>query len=109
MNVAEVLRAAAKRFAEDGTWITGMMAVSEFGYRVSPCSEKAKCWCSLGAIDSTGATWENVGDAIHFFGRFVGGNNIAEWNDAPGRTQAEVVEAFEAAAEKWERENGASK
>src|SRR5476649_2905513 len=38
-----------------------------------------------------------VGDVIKFFGQQVQASSVAEWNDVPGRTHAEVMSAFDLA------------
>ena len=53
-------------------------------------------WCSIGAIEwAGGGTAES--SAKRALWRAVGTACISDWNDAPGRTQAEVLEAFDRA------------
>lgn len=61
--------------------------------------------CALGAINqaTTGDPYKN--DFVNNSGahralkRVIGGDSIVKWNNAPERTQAEVIEAFGKAAE----------
>ena len=63
------------------------------------------CFCSLGAIEQVGGDcWNELPELWQPLAQAIGTNPcegfaIATWNDAPGRTQAEVVEAFRKAAE----------
>lgn len=50
-------------------------------------------YCVLGSIQHERATFR----AQDYFTRAIGGNNIAAWNDAKGRTKEEVLEAFDKA------------
>ncbi len=65
------------------------------------------CFCLYGAVNRVvagDAESDLVGDEYFLpLARAIGEDrnplNLAEWNDAPGRTQAEVVEAFRKAAD----------
>jgi hypothetical protein len=70
-------------------------------------SKRAVRWCAAGAISRCSGVddgdWSNT-DAvspINLLWLYLGGNKpIGDWNDDPSRTQAEVVAALRAAAEK---------
>jgi hypothetical protein len=58
---------------------------------------RAVCFCIVGAIERTHGdadfqAWEALRDAAN-----GGTGSVAEWNDAPERTHAEVMDAFDAA------------
>jgi hypothetical protein len=68
------------------------------GYAVSSRSDDACAWCALAALSvvTNGPYWP----AAESLSRVVYGHsngNIPLWNDAPERTQAEVLEAFDRA------------
>ncbi|RYG90143.1 MAG: hypothetical protein EON59_00755 [Alphaproteobacteria bacterium] len=102
-TVAEVLDAAADLIEPEGAWTKGAFArdisgkdTSLFGYR-----GKAVCWCLLGATQEAAGD-DDDGVADHFFAQFLGAaaqDGLACWNDAPERTQAEVVAKLREAAE----------
>ena len=86
-----------------------------FGKRryVDPASKYALCFCSLGAISRvTGADTLHVPftDEAKRLAAVIDGTSgdvfcdIIEWNDAPERTQAEVLAAFDRAIELAESE-----
>lgn len=98
-TVSEILNAAADLLEKPGAWTTGDYARGD------------DCFCALGAICEIEGQVKPRGnvvvekeesDASRAFALFVMGEpepyHVARWNDAPGRTQAEVVAALRAAA-----------
>jgi hypothetical protein len=66
----------------------------------------AVCWCVFGAVHvvSDYRTWENAWKCVEraaceagFYGDHGTGNGPVRFNDAPGRTQAEVLELIDRA------------
>lgn len=65
------------------------------------------CFCLYGAVNMVvdGVPWSELTPDEYFvpLADVIGGEateyNLASWNDAPERTQAEVIEAFRKAAE----------
>lgn len=101
MTPREVLLKAAE-LVERG-WCQGTGAKNGAGREVSTTGRAAVCWCAEGALGRAAHGCED-----HDF--YAAKNallralpslvlSIPEWNDAPGRTQAEVVAALRAAAE----------
>ena len=93
VDIARILNAAADLIEPDGAWTQGAAARNADG-KVS--LENATCWCLYGAIgnfaeESWDVVWED-------FKRLSGIRAPIAWNDAPERTQSEVVEALRAAA-----------
>lgn len=76
-------------------WTTGTYARDAAGKRCDMHSPRASCWCASAAIILC-IPVDN--DALRSFTDSVlsMGFTIAQWNDAPGRTQQEVIEALEA-------------
>lgn len=106
MTPREVLLKAAA-LVERG-WTQHEMARDRVGNKVSPISDTAVCWCALGAAkrvaDGHTHPYSHARDALyaHLFAHPDSGDGpdpVTTWNDAPGRTQAEVVAALKAAAE----------
>lgn len=67
-------------------------------YRRRSHPEAMPAVCALGALrmaTDNGADLERAAERLGFF---VGNADIAEWNDAPERTPAEVVSALRGAA-----------
>ncbi len=81
-EVRDVLLGAAD-VIERGGWCQGAYERSG-SFCVSGAIRKASGWKADGhlttiCVDAHGALWQALGE------------NMADWNDAPGRTQAEVV------------------
>jgi hypothetical protein len=113
---AEVLRAAADLIEPEGKWVQGALAGDEQGRPLRAAVTGADfcgfCWCAWGSLDM--ATWnaavkdqrdgawkarDGARVALHSYL----GRDVAAWNDAPERTQAEVVAALRAAADRAEQ------
>lgn len=109
MDVATVLNAAADLIEPEGAWAQGAFAADDFGSKwqeYEPAMYGAVCWCAIGAVaEVTGEnpweTWEAspAGAAMDAIKQVIGGP-VALWNDAPDRTQAEVVTALRQAAQR---------
>ena len=60
----------------------------------------AVCWCALGALHRVAQiTKSSPITARVKLSEVIGGNHVANWNDAQTRTQAEVVAALRKASE----------
>lgn len=98
MSVADVLERAADLIEPQGKWTQGTFAR---GKRNRPCKEgnssTARCWCALGAIQHETNSVALRNEA-HWRLRKTLGMLVTSFNDAPGRTQAEVVAALREAA-----------
>lgn len=104
MLPSETLTKAADLLTPEGKWTQGAYARGKSGRSVHEHSPSAVCFCALGAlwrVGDVGALWR-VGDddwrAKGYLRRVID-TAIAEWNDDPARTQAEVVAALRKAAE----------
>ena len=80
-------------------WCQGTVAQAEDGRTVAPESSDARRWSLLGALL---ASWNGgpVGDlrqAVTSLNAATGRLPLEVWNDQPGRTQTDVVNAFEQA------------
>jgi len=95
--VQEVLNKAADLLEKPGAWTQGALARLSDGTPVySRSLSQASCYCMAGALwVANGFRFpDEAFDALPEGPRGATGS----WNDAPGRTQSEVVEALRAAA-----------
>lgn len=106
-EIAAVLRRAAELIAEPEKWCQGDHARDRFLNPCLPSSDKAQCWCMLGAIVRAADTIDsNLYRAADAIAEHLGGykrTSIGRWNDNPSRTHAEVLAALRAAADAEER------
>lgn len=97
ISVADVLDRAADLIEPEGAWTQGAFARAKDGAPLlgGRC-EQAVCWCMWGAVIKAGDGKHSnaIGDLLD---RITGGATLS-FNDAPGRTQAEVVAALRSAA-----------
>lgn len=81
-------------------WTQHSFARAPGGTSCTTNAPTASCWCLSGAILVSRATEDHtnhsrVADLIAHVKR-AGFSCLAQWNDAPERTQAEVIAALEA-------------
>jgi hypothetical protein len=107
-TVSEILTKAADLLEKPGAWTKFEFARDAAGRAVYQTSSLATCWCARGAIaavneeeDDHTANNRNWKAAAQLMG-FHDVHDIEDWNDAPGRTQAEVVAALRTAASQAE-------
>lgn len=90
--------AEARKLIESG-WTQGAFARDKSGQHLDEfTSREAVYFCAWGAIKRACLSGK-YHHTIVFFDQALGISNIAEWNDTPRRTQAEVIEAFKRAEE----------
>lgn len=96
MSPLDVLRGARELLSDPARWTKGVNARDAAGERVGILSVDAACWCMWGALDKVRGTsgWD---DAVEALRAAVGGAPVSCWNDAPARTHAEVLAAFDRA------------
>ena len=95
MTAAEILRAAAELVERPGAWTQGELARCESGQADHFDAPSAACWCAMGAVfhvAQKSCIWDSTVDARAALLRQIQPiESIAGWNDAPGRTAAEVA------------------
>jgi hypothetical protein len=92
----EVLR-RARGYVEQG-WTQGALARDAHGAIALTGGRNATCWCCHGALDRAERHSDEVRMAAATALRSaIGTPNVSRWNDAPGRTQAEALAAFDRA------------
>jgi hypothetical protein len=98
LSVADVLDRAADLIEPEGAWSNDDVARTATGEETHASDPEATCWCALGAIwrtaDRAGVN-RYAADKPLFN---LLGKSIGEFNDAPERTQAEVVAKLREAA-----------
>jgi hypothetical protein len=99
-SVADILRQAADLIEPEGAWTQKSYAKGRTGREVQPEGNAAVCWCAIGALRRVDG--EGVYGVLDALRGHIGAYAITVWNDDPYRTQAEVVTAFRAAADKAE-------
>lgn len=94
MSAVETLRKARELLTPEGAWIQGTAARAADRQQVEPDGSNAVCWCSMGALSASG-DWVRARTLLL---RSIGGSrSLVDWNDAPERTHAEVLAAFDRA------------
>jgi hypothetical protein len=80
-------------------WCQGAVAQDEDGCAVDPGSSDARRWSMLGALLASwnGGPVANLGQAVTSLHAATERSPLEVWNDRPGRTQTDVVSAFERA------------
>ena len=102
-SIAAALNAAADLIEPEGRWIQGDFARGKTGRQVDPCGRAAVCWCMSGAINRvTGKDYQLHNEAVYLLSAIMLEDRF-EFNDAPGRTQQEVVAKLREAATKARR------
>jgi hypothetical protein len=95
--VADKLR-KAKALIERG-WTQGAFARRANGRVIGYESDDASCFCIAGALMRVTPLISDFERLCHPLTRATGSPRLDHWNDAPGRTQAEVLAAFDKAIE----------
>jgi hypothetical protein len=99
-DVAEKLR-AARALIERG-WTQGAPARTKGGVPVWGGESSAVCWCVVSAMCRATPDGQTALLSVPLrktIGLSDNGGGLTEWNDAPERTQAEVLAAFDRAIE----------
>jgi len=111
---SEILRKARGLITPEGAWTKGESARDANGNAVTRPHTDVSCRCVDAALyDASGVTpgpgsgataeYALYQEAYGFFRSVVGGCHVT-WNDDPARTHAEVLAAFDRAAEMAEGE-----
>jgi hypothetical protein len=95
-----VLMAEARERVATG-WCQGAVAQDEDGRAVGPGSPDARRWSMLGALLASweGGPVQELGQAVKSLHTSTEHSPLEVWNDRPGRTQTDVVAAYERAIE----------
>jgi len=110
MKPSEVLRAARELISVPERWTQGAFARAANGNPIGCLTDNATCFCSSGAIlrgapncydHIRAAAFDTLEWAMGV--RQDSDENIATFNDAEGRTHAEVLERFDRAIARAEQ------
>ncbi len=93
----EKLKAARELLARPNGWTTEAAARDATGRAVFTDSASAVCFCAYGAMWAVGVPASDITPEELLLEQAIDGEMIAAWNDTTGRTQAEVVAAFDRA------------
>lgn len=106
--IADVLDRAANLIEPEGAWTQGAYSRDQNGNASGDrvAVGKQVCWCAMGALGKVSCkghfrVYEYgtvTRKACEILEHVIGDDDIPEWNDAPSRTQTEVVAAFREAA-----------
>lgn len=100
LKPSEVLAKAADLIEPEGCWTQGASAKNAAGQPLGAggsAGSAAVCWCMVGALLRAGMTKMDT-TALDYARRAVPATGVSMWNDAPERTQAEVVAALRKAS-----------
>lgn len=104
MTTLEILQ-KARGLIEKG-WTQGEIARGKDNERRSEYDSEAICWCMVGSIFCASGPLDDYlipnperKKAFLAIESAVGRLNLAAWNDESGRTQSEVLQAFDKAIE----------
>jgi hypothetical protein len=76
-------------------WTQGTFARNEAGERVDMWTKEATCFCVSAALQKVdGRNRSDAWNRFDGYARKRGFRHMADFNDAPGRTQAEVAQAL---------------
>ena len=85
------IRAIRKLLATPDRWTQGAMARDKRGDVELDISSKAVCWCLVGSIRYVCRTFTRRWTTYEFLAGLLGFEDIAEWQDAPERTHADIL------------------
>ena len=95
-TTADILRDARALIDSPEKWTKHYEARDADGNETWYGDDRAVCWCAFGALFKAGWYQPSLSDAVEALETVVG-RIIDEWNDAPERTNAEVLAAFDRA------------
>ena len=108
-DIAAKLDEARALIEPEGAWTQGKYARGKSGREAKATSKSAVCFCAMGAV---GRVFDDshpnlCTPGMPHLAKAAGTDCIYQWNDAPERTQAEVIEALRKAAELARQEQSA--
>ena len=101
-KASDALAKAADLIEPPGAWTQGTFARDAHGEPTTSSGPRATCWCASGAIRRITPGRLDRRQARDYLDKVVG--TITLFNDALGRTQAEVVAALREASNLAEKE-----
>lgn len=106
MKASEILRGARELLSVRKRWTKGVYARDAFCVRVNSGNPSAVSWCLRGAINKVSGKHDRDQTAASSLleGLLPDGLSIADWQDRPERTHAEVLDVLDRAIALAERE-----
>lgn len=98
-SALKVLVSARELLSDEKRWTKGASARDATGDDVDPRSERAVCWCVVGAVVKSTLGMLHQEAALNQVHDVVD-EPIPEFNDAPTSTHADVLRALDAAIER---------
>lgn len=99
LSVADVLDRAADLIEPEGAWTQGALVRDRQGNALRVSDKGRSCYCMAGALVAAGGPWSAAWSFLdNILPEQRDSNRTAAFNDAPERTQAEVVEKLREAA-----------
>ena len=103
MTTLEILKSARELLSVPERWTKGVSAKDKAGFFIDRKSEAAHSFCVVGAIGRSNIDYDSFDlacDHLRSVQPMV--SSLANWNDAPERTHAEVLARFDEAIAKLE-------
>jgi len=97
MKTSKILRAARRKIRTPTQWTKGWYARDVDGHTVSSRCPEAVCWCGYGAVSFVVSSANLSGIGVYSALYAAVGKSFISWQDAPERTHAEVLVAFDRA------------
>lgn len=93
------LRRARKLLSDESRWTQRVHARDARGRTCDPRSAAAVCWCAVGALcRAKDIPLDIANPALDVLAAVIGpGVHVVDWNDAEGRTHADVLAVFDRA------------
>lgn len=104
LSTLAVLKAARELISTPERWVQGPFAVDRQGLSVSPLSPDACAFCAIGATWRIAGTGDADSGADRELDITLGGQLANGFNDAEGRTHAEVLDLFDRTIARLESE-----
>lgn len=108
MTVAELLRRAKERIATPDRWCQHYLSANEYVGSEDGLLPDACKWCLQGALSEEAPSYADFNAANAMVRRALAlpeEEGVYDWQDAPGRTHAEVMAAFDRAIALAEQED----
>lgn len=110
----DTLRRARDWISSPKRWCQDVPACDRYGNHLDPTNYDAVRWCAAGSIERVLHGQPGYRDAVHALAKlgldcdapslFLLLGKVSLWNDAPERTHADVIAAFDQAIERLEKE-----
>ena len=95
-QLLEDLKAARELLSVPERWTKGHLAHDAAGRSVDEQSDKAVCFCIVGAVyKACQNDWKRVEPTVNFIANTEGVVSVPDWQDHPDRTHAEVLDLLD--------------